>query len=128
MEHTFNSAIFIHPVPVTCAARPFGVEPGSATRIDQVTRVYAWTYCAEILPDGRYGEQVWVPVAIRLGSPPGLQVPPDGENHGRDRYTMFPANLHDIAAGDPVDIGGMQSEVDRQAGHGTSATPSPATT
>jgi hypothetical protein len=115
-----------HTYRIVCAARPFGVEPGSAVTVDQVTVVYAWTLCKETLPDGQYGDQVAVPVAIRLGQPPSIHVPQSGENHEGDRYAMFPANLHDIAAGPVVDLGGMQTEVDRQAGHRTSTTPSAA--
>lgn len=115
MEHTFNGTVFLHSVPVICAARPFGVEPGNAATVEAVTRVYAWTYCVEVRPDGQYLAQAAIPVAIGLGRPPSLRMPPDGENHWRDRYTMFPANLHDIAAGNPIDIDGMRSEVDRQA-------------
>ena len=89
LERNFGEEIAPHHAEnLTCAAHVFGMDPSTATRVSEVSTVYAWAYCEDRLPGGVLGDQVSVPAAIHLGSRPSIKLPQDGET--------YPASIAEI--------------------------------
>lgn len=100
-----------HTGTFRCAAHTFGMDPSTAKRAVDVDEVYAWVYCEETRPDGLPGDQVSAPVAIRLTTPPTLQLPVGGEGHAKSVARIFPASLQGIATHQPAYVDDLVRQV-----------------
>lgn len=117
VEGQFRDQVTHDAGGVTCAALPFGVEPATATRVDEVTAVYSWVFCR-----GTDASAVMMPVAIGLGGTPTIQVPDSGEGYPDSLDRIFPARVRVTAIHQPRrQTAALVAEVDARAG----ATPSP---
>lgn len=119
MESEFHDRITRDAGSVTCAALPFGVEPATATRVDQVTAVYAWVFCR-----ATDGSGAMMPVAITLGATPAIRIPDSGEGYPASLDRIFPARVRVTAIHQPRrQTAALVAVVDARMG--TTASPAP---
>jgi hypothetical protein len=112
MEHDFAEDVAPHHASsLACGAHVFGMDPSTAASDSKVSKVYAWVYCEERLPGGQLGDQVSVPVAIRLTAKPSIQLPSDGEAYAASIAKIFPSDLRSTATYPPQYVGDLVQAV-----------------
>lgn len=90
---------------VVCAVDPFGVDPPSATTIDQVGIVYALHLCAVAEPgrDWDFSVRYSGPLTASLGDPPVVSVVQPGEGFQERVHTVIPQRYWTRATGPFLD-------------------------
>jgi len=113
MEHNFAETVPPHHTgSFACAAHVFGIDPSTATSAQDVKAVYAWVYCEETLPSHLLGDQIFVPVAIHLATPPTIEIPEDGDDFPGSVAKIFPAELRDIVTYAPPYVSDLMHQVE----------------
>jgi hypothetical protein len=86
---------------MVCAVDPFGVDPPSATTIDQVGIAYALHLCAvaEAGRDWDYSVRYSGPLTANFGDPPVVSVVQPGEGFADRVHTVIPQRYWDRATG-----------------------------
>lgn len=87
-----------HGGKVLCAAEPFGTEPSTARRIDDVRVIYAVYFCAVVRPGTAwdYASRSSGPAVITLTDPPAVQTAKSGPDPDRV-WAMIPDELEQKA-------------------------------
>ncbi len=95
-----------HGGKVLCAAEPFGTEPSTADRIEDVERIYAVYFCAVVKPGTPwdYASRSSGPAVITLTDPPAVQTAKSGVDPDRV-WAMIPDELEQKAAARFVEWG-----------------------
>ncbi|BCJ75161.1 hypothetical protein CS0771_47050 [Catellatospora sp. IY07-71] len=88
-----------HGGRVLCAAEPFGTEPPTPRRIEDVRVIYAVYFCAIVQPGTAwdYASRSSGPAVITLTDPPAVQTAKSGPDPDRV-WAMIPDGLEQKAA------------------------------
>lgn len=80
---------------IICAAEPFGVEPKTAKRIEEVHTIYAYYLCAAGEPgtEWDFSSRISGPVVVTLTEPPAVRIAESGAGYPDRVRAMIPDEL-----------------------------------
>lgn len=88
-------AVQDHKAKVICAAEPFGTEPATAERVEDVRVIYTHYLCALVQAGTpwHYASRSSGPAVITLTDPPTVQIAQSGTGYPDRVRAMIPDNL-----------------------------------
>jgi hypothetical protein len=103
---------------VLCVAEPFGYQPRSAARLEDVTVIYAYYLCAAGEPgtDWDYSSRISGPVVVSV-KPPRVQIAEAGAGYPDRVKAMIPAEWYSRAVAgfsDPSTPAGLRLRYDKE--------------